>query len=648
MRRTAFTCRLAAMALATSILSLAVPTGAAPIAALGGHDIGALMASAEEHFDVSTLDAVILLDDRTVVLEEDGTMRRTIHSVVWFGTELGLDNYADLRIPFNTATSELEVRALRTWRDGTWWPHETELNPTAIVETTPYAIQSADDYTTMREVMLLHDGVELPCIVETAYTITERRDPALGSDGLWLVPNPDPTVLKMLSVTTPAGVELRRTSVPGVPEPEVIQSERHGVTHRWVVELVDRLQRPLTGEATAHEPYVLWSTWASWDALAGALNSAIDGAAVLSDALRDSVASVTDGRAPTVARAEDVCAFLRETTRGVSYNGSYWRFAPRPASRTWETAYGHRLDRAVLAAALLREAGCVVATALRTAGRASVDEEVPALAWFGGLELMVEGEGVVLDPASCALRHGSAHDLGRTVWRAGAEPAIVSWPGIESSYELTLSLEPDDEGWSGAATLESSGALSAHPAATGLSGETESFIARVASSALGATSEDLGLARFETSHVTAGFALSMDAPEPDDSGRTRLVIGDPAGGILSQLPGDVHSYVADRDSPVLLPGPIRQSVTLRLDPGDLEVVRLPDPTTTSNSLGEFLLEVEERDDGTLVVSRSLSIGEGAADSDSYNGLLIAPGDWPLMRELLLEESDPRHRTILLE
>src|SRR5210317_2146520 len=98
-----------------------------------------------------------------------------------------------------------------------------------------------------------------------------------------------------------------------------------------------------------------------------------------------SVAAATEASAPALARAEDVCAFLRETTRGINYRDTYWRFAPRPASRTWETAYGHRLDRAALAAALLREAGCAVATAFRTPGRTPIDPDVPALAWFGGL-----------------------------------------------------------------------------------------------------------------------------------------------------------------------------------------------------------------------------------------------------------------------
>lgn len=112
MRRTDVTSAhrpLTALALAAAAaLTFAASVSAAPAAAMGGHDIGALMSAAEEHFDLPALDAVILLDERTAVLEEDGAMRRTTHTIVWFNTELGLDTYADLRVPYDTATSEIE------------------------------------------------------------------------------------------------------------------------------------------------------------------------------------------------------------------------------------------------------------------------------------------------------------------------------------------------------------------------------------------------------------------------------------------------------------------------------------------------------------------------------------------------------------
>ena len=69
----------------------------------------------------------------------------------------------------------------------------------------------------MRETMLLHDGVELPCIMETAYTITENGLPAL--DGLFVFPQRDPSVLTELKLTFPSGSLFRHEALNGVPEP---------------------------------------------------------------------------------------------------------------------------------------------------------------------------------------------------------------------------------------------------------------------------------------------------------------------------------------------------------------------------------------------------------------------------------------------
>jgi hypothetical protein len=644
--------------LAACVVALAAgPSDAAPMGAMGQYDIGALLSAADESFDLSSQDAVVLLDETSFVFESDGSVRRTVHSIVWMGTELGQDIYADLRVPYNAATSDIEVLSLRTWRDGSWWPAETELSQTAIVEATPYALQSAYDYDTIRDVMLLHDGVELPCVVETAYTVTEQRDTSLGADGMWVVPGSDPTVRKVLSITRPGGTTLHYTTVPGAPQPELTRAPEQIITCTWVADLVDRLPRPLTDDAIAYEPYVVWSTWPDWAALRDAMMGAIDEAAVLNDALRDSVAHAVEGRELGWTRAEALAKFVKESTRVVNYDNSFWKFRPRPAVRTWETAYGHRLDRTVLATALLREAGFTVTPVLRATGYSAIDRDVPALSWFEVVELTVGVDFLRahFDPISCAVSVNGVDDARRATFSLGRGDRGPSDPdtyNLSSGFELTASLTRGDEGWSGAGQLRTFGVLSPYSDMLGVSGETDRFVNEVASSVLGASADGIGLAALEAMGVVATFDVKLEDQEPDDAGRTRLVIGDPSGGILSRLPGDVHTYITERDSPVLLlgPGPTSQTVTLRLDPGDLEVVRLPEPAELTNELGSFSLQVEEKDDGTLVVSRSLTIAGAVPSSEEskrYDGLLVEPSDWPLLRALLLEESDPRHRTILL-
>jgi len=116
---------------ALALLLSSVAAHAAPLAARGEHDIGGLLEKAEELHDLSVVDAVYLLESRDVVIE-NGDRTSTTHRIVWIGTELGIELFADLRVPYNTANAELEVHTLRTWRDGVWWPHETEIAETAV------------------------------------------------------------------------------------------------------------------------------------------------------------------------------------------------------------------------------------------------------------------------------------------------------------------------------------------------------------------------------------------------------------------------------------------------------------------------------------------------------------------------------------
>ncbi|MCK4915001.1 MAG: hypothetical protein KAS89_02470, partial [Candidatus Eisenbacteria sp.] len=59
---------LAPLLISALVLLSAVPAGAAPQSAAGGHDIGELMTAAEEHYDLTRLDAVLLLEDLTVTV----------------------------------------------------------------------------------------------------------------------------------------------------------------------------------------------------------------------------------------------------------------------------------------------------------------------------------------------------------------------------------------------------------------------------------------------------------------------------------------------------------------------------------------------------------------------------------------------------
>ncbi len=500
--------------------------------------------------------------------------------------------------------------------------------------------------------MLLHDGVELPCVVETAYTITERRDAALGSDGLWVLPGTDPAVLTRLTVVTPEGSAFSHASGNGAPEPSLTTAEGRD-RRSWSAELVDRLPRPLVTAPERYVPYVSWSTWTSWDELGSAFSSAVEGAAVLDDALADSVASVVEGRPFAFARASAVTEFIGETTRAVRYDGSFWEFAPRTATRTWDTAYGHELDRAVLAAALFRKAGLTAVPVFAGRGLGAVDADVPTLARFDGPYLRLTGDGLsaVYDASTNALRQGTDVLRGRALWTpgTGAAPESPSPTGEAAAFDLVVSLMRDEDGnWTGTGLLRATGALSVYDDVVGLDGEPGDYLSGVAAAvAAGASLDEHGLSLLTDEAVTAGFSFSFEAPEPDDRDRTRFAPGDPPGGLVSGLPADVHRYVGERDSPVVLPSAMRQSVAVTVKADDVEAVRVPEEVALENAAGSFRLSVDEGDDGSFTVTRELSLG-GSGGRSGAGPVTVTPGDWPALRALLLEEADPRNRTILLK
>ena len=627
-----------------ALLLMVVPALAAPTSAVGNMDIGALMARAEETLDLGSTDVVLLFDGRTVQIASDGAVETTFHQIVWISTELGIEEYADLRVPRNTTNAVFEVKALRTWMDGQWWPHESNLNPTAIVETVPYGVANADDYTTMRETMLLHDGLELPCIMETVYTITRSFPDGVGADGLWVFHRDDPAIRISYEVLVPSDVPLSFAVGNGAPEPVVTRDE--GLArYAWEMSEQPRLGVPHVADATAHAPYACWSTWRDWSTLGSALMASIDAAAELTDALRDTVLALTEHEPYFPARVEAVAGFVAESVRHIGYDESHWAFEPRPAARVYETAYGNRLDRTVLATALLREIGGVssVVPIFRSAPTIETDLDVPGLARFGRMELLVSGEGVdgIYDPAASTFTAGLPDEFSaRTVWSAAGNAPHISSVGsgaVESAFRCAVTLEQDDDGaWTGVGRASGTGALSFSRSIAGVGDETERFCDHVVSDVIdGAEVTGHNVAVLNPDRTVVGFTLEWDPGDQDEQERNVLTFGSPAAGLEARLPSNVHLYEGERTSPVLLVAPLEETLSLRIKLPEDDVALAPAAVDIENGVGRFIQTVE-RDGDWLVVTRDLRISQTA----------IHPEWWSDLRALLLAGESAQVSTVL--
>ncbi len=629
-------------------------------------------------------DAVVLLDRRQL-LEKEGTWVEFRHRVVRLATDLVIEGYADLRVPYDTTRGDLTVQSLRTLRDGRW----IESGPSAQVETTPSALDRAVAYWGWRERMLLHDGVELPCVVETAWTITRRPSQVDdGSGGTHLYPASDPVVRAEILVLGEGGdsTPYRTRALGGAPEPVLgdagtlaragftasgptgTEARGFGAAMTRVDPIGERGPDP-----AASLPGVAWSRL-TWPELGRALDHGFtasvqfDGVAdaALLDTLR---ARLRDVAVPSEI-ARRVAALVSDRTRFVDYAPPL-HLEVRPAAEVYASGYALAWERASLAAALLRSAGLEARLVLTGRSYAAITgDDLPGLERFGAPQIgvftcggsardatdpapraAVEAIGIsgsgplvgLYDPETSTFHPGAGSIAGRSVW----------WPGIEDhprargiddagrlggrvALGLDLRRDEKDGAWIGTGVYEAEGALTPFGSMEGLSEQASTWLGAVVSGVLaGAEVESYNLSRFDVAQVVGGVTVRIPSPKADSSGRTRLEIGAPAGGVSSVLSEELHLHRAERETPLFLPGSVRQELTIRLRLPDGEVVRLPDPIRLENQTGRFTVEVSR--EGEIVrLFRALELTTAR----------VEPEAWPELRALLLAEENARYRVVL--
>jgi hypothetical protein len=619
------------------------PAQARPASVTGEHDIGALIQQAGKAFDLAQEDAVFLFDSAREDWTADGRRIHSLHRIVYIRTGQAIRELADLRVPYDASRQSFTVTTMRTWRlsDERW----IESGPTGQVETLPFALDYAPDYAHRREMMLLHDGVELPCVLETVYAIEDREPYRPGAEGLWSFARAQPAVVSRFVLGLPAGSAPTYAASADVPEPTRRRDEALGLdTFAFEMGSVEPSAYPPTPESLAQGPHIVWSTFKDWSYLGQDLHGRFTAAAELGDEVRHCLAEHLEAARTQAEKAWLVAGFVSDSTRHVDDESSWWP-TPRSATRTWETAYGNRIDRAVLAGALYREAGLGASLVFRGASFGDADVRVPNLSWTDGPGIWIEGQDVqgYFDPVSAEFSTGPAALLHRAVWRpAHDQTPSVRWGkgDAPSSFavRLELAFDAENDRWKGSGVLTATGVLCPFARMAGLEDEAQEYLESLAGAVLeGAEVNRYNAAVFDPSTITVGFEMEAPSGERDALDRLQLKLADP--GALAPLleHAAVHIHEESRGSGIVLPTALEQRLELRLDPADLEVVHLPAATRTANSAGSCVIAVEEAE-GNIVLKRDLSLA-----TRSY-----APEEWPALRRLLLIDGHDGNRLILLK
>jgi len=194
---------------------------------------------------------------------------------------------------------------------------------------------------------------------------------------------------------------------------------------------------------------LVYSTYEDWSAAAGPLRQIFTerpGARVKTAAL---TRKLGDGAATGREKLQRIHQYLSRQMRSVELGLHLGGYRPHAPDEVLDAGYGDRLDKAVLAAAMLDEAGLAYVPVLLNSQYAELAEDVPALEQFDALLLRVALPGapaVYLDPFT------ELDDLGACPYLPGNRGLVMAVDGtrleslapeetVPSVAENTLSLD---------------------------------------------------------------------------------------------------------------------------------------------------------------------------------------------------------------
>ncbi|GBE30675.1 hypothetical protein BMS3Bbin04_01711 [bacterium BMS3Bbin04] len=494
--------------------------------------------------------------------------------------------------------------------------------------------------------MILHDGIELPCILECIYVIEDKQAFRSGFEGQFIFQKNDPALNSWLIVEAAQSIPLNVKGFNGAIAADRDLPGNEGMDQVFSFRMKNMEPAPIPGtdDPAAYLPHVQFSTFNSWTQLGNAIKGEFLMRSMMNDVLKDSLETLLVDAETMIEKAHRIADFVDTHQRYINYDPKWFVSRVRSAGRVYETGYGVSMDQCVLTAAMMREAGFEVWPVMLSEGFGSIDEGVATLARFQSPGVWVSGPGVeaYFDPSTGTLHNGLSPIYNRSVWLPGFDDQpTLRWSGDgEGSRIVTsfnLSWDADAEMWTGSGYYEAGGGYCPFDKMEGGGDRSREYLNDVCSGVLsGADVSEFSPMSFDRFTVASDLSLSVPASERDDLDRLPFVIGDPTDGLIDVLPHYVPLYLAERGTPVPLAGSGEQVVKVKLNVAGLEVVRLPEPVTFNNGAGSFELTVAQDGDVVTIV-RTISVQRSKYSVE----------EWTDLRALLLAEVSESNRTILL-
>jgi hypothetical protein len=540
--------------------------------------------------DYPAADVLVLSDARAISLLPDGRVVEKVSRVEKMLTYQGMDEAGDPKIPFNKENQELTITRCRTY---TPEGMVVDAKENSFNEMTPFELEAAPDYTAWREMVVTKVGLDLNSVVELEYTLADKKPWRKFLDGMLVLRDGDPCLIRQVTISVPQGMDLHYQLVNAKAEPR-IKEEGGSTVYEWSLKEVPLARLSGTSpEERSHLPALCYTTcpdWAHWAAIAG--GEADKAAAAVSPELQRKTGELVKGIAGDFEKMLKLQNYVAEAINDVHWPAADFDFAPRTAARIYESGYGHSLDKAVLFKAMAKIAGLDAKIGLGGYWPGQTSQAACLSALPRAIVRIEVGKDHYLLSPEAPLSEASKRDwqgwviLPLVAGEAG--PHGVSSMGYPDSLSVSLDMKvAPDLSFEGEGTVTLEGAYAPYFQLQGSDGHVKAFGKKMVASLLpGADVTAQSVVRLEAGAVS--LKLSFKGTAAAKTAPRALVTGLPAGSLLASL----HSpAVSERDLPVVLRSPGVEKVTLRaaLDP-KLKVVYLPKALDLENAAGSLKQE----------------------------------------------------------
>lgn len=527
---------------------------------------------------------------KTWTLNADGSQEFRYNMELTLFTHTAMNGtYGESFIVYNPQYQELKINSSYTkQKDGTI----IKTPDNAFVEVLPRNAADAPAYNHLKEMVVVHTGLELGATIYLDYTVISKPGYLPEVDVFEELLQSSPVKEYTLTIVTPEAQELVYTLVNNPAKASVKQSGGTRTTTWTLRNLPASSRAPFVSVRNGDVPFLAATTYASEGEALASLFKQFNPAG--DPQLTTLAESLTEGKDKDEEKLQAILEYTTNHIAGNMLTLDQTGYRLRPADAVMSTAYGTEAEKANLLAGLLAGAGFKAEPMATYQAHAEKGLALKAIDQLL-VSCMVNGEMYLFSPYSTRRPQTVNFDRTPLFSLTTGQPVAVAVPQdyrIKSDIAVRFK-----DGKVTTSTKESIG-KALRPYFTEANSESD---------------------RTASLEVENGFAT--------------ISLPDAVQG-FSHLP---YGYLnSRRKENLLIPRPVSEIYTYTIECPDNMQLRTPETDKTiSNAAGKLTISVK-KNGHTATVTRSLEL----------NKQLYTPAEYKELRRLLTEWSDANGKTLL--